>query len=121
MRKGGTEREREREIQWGCVSPQSDRQEVDQQEGGNPLLGWWVTGGSVQGLAGGLGEGQEPWLSKLAVLAFHCRTHRHKEMIHSTFLQHVTLMLLSTQGKYLYREEYQCSRNIRAMWGFFVL
>lgn len=90
MREGGTEREawreKERERQWGCVSPQSDRREVDQQEGGNPLLGCWVTGGSAQGLAGGRGEGQEPWLSKLAVLAFHCRTHRHKEVIHNTYV-----------------------------------
>ena len=78
------EREREGERQWGCVSPQSDRQDVDQQEGGNPLLGCRVTGGSAQGLAGGRGEGQEPWLSKLAVLAFHCGTQRHKAVIHGT-------------------------------------
>lgn len=38
-----------------------------------PSPGWfgsWV--GVAQGLAGGLGEGHDPWLSKLAVRAFHC-------------------------------------------------
>lgn len=40
---------------------------------------FWVTCGSFQGLAGALGEGQEPWLSKLAVLVFHWkRENRHK-------------------------------------------
>lgn len=40
--------------------------------------GVYLTYGSDQGLAGGLGEGQDPWLSKLAVLAFHCKK-RHME------------------------------------------
>lgn len=30
----------------------------------------WAAG-AAQGLEGGLGEGQDPWESKLAVLAFH--------------------------------------------------
>lgn len=47
--------------------------------GRKPLLGCWVTGSSSQGLAGGLGEGQEPWLSKLAVLAFHCGTKTQRQ------------------------------------------
>ena len=47
-----------------------------QQGGWDPTLGQRVTGGSAQGLAGGLGDGQEPWLSKLAVLAFHWNTHK---------------------------------------------
>lgn len=41
---------------------------------------WVFTSGSDQGLAGGLGEGQDPWLSKLAVLVFHCkRGHMKKQ------------------------------------------
>lgn len=44
-----------------------------------PPLGCGVSAGAAQGLAGGLGEGQEPWLSKLAVLAFHCRRQGHQE------------------------------------------
>lgn len=47
------EGERERERQWGRVSPQSDRQEVDQQEGGNSppgLLGHrWPCSGAGRG------------------------------------------------------------------------
>lgn len=82
-------RERRRGEERGYVSPQSHRQDVDQQEvcvcvvgGRGSPPGCWITGGSAQGLAGGRGEGQEPWLSKLAVLAFHCRTHKHEALNH---------------------------------------
>lgn len=34
---------------------------------------------AAQGLAGGLGEGQEPWESKLAVLVFHCGGHGDRD------------------------------------------
>lgn len=44
-----------------------------------PPLGCGVSARAAQGLAGGLGEGQEPWLSKLAVLAFHCRRQGQQE------------------------------------------
>lgn len=82
MREGGTVRQGERGRDSGVVFllHQTDRKWISRRE----ETPFWVTGGSAQGLAGGRGEGQEPWLSKLAVLAFHCRTHRHKEVIHNT-------------------------------------
>ncbi len=76
-----------------------------------PSGGCWVTGGPAQGLAGGRGEGQEPWLSKLAVLAFHCRTCRHKERIHNAYAEFCFFLFLFytsvTQGFILAQGEYE--------------
>lgn len=35
-----------------------------------------------QGVCGGLGEGHEPWLSKLAALPGHCKVQYHKTTTH---------------------------------------
>lgn len=77
-RGGGGQGEREGEGDGGVVFllHQTDRKWIIGRAGGSP-----PQSAAAQGLAGGLGEGQEPWLSKLAVLAFHCGRQGHQERV----------------------------------------
>lgn len=79
LEKGRTARDRGTEggrgRQRGRVSPRSGGRDTPPPR--------WASAGAAQGLAGGLGEGHEPWLSKLAVLAFHCRTQGHRRRVSS--------------------------------------